>query len=81
MYECGRRHIQCARRLTRILQGTADGFLENQLKVKTLQDVVHELGRDTEWNIRLQDGYDHSYYFISSFIADHINHHVKALKA
>ncbi|KAI7878210.1 putative esterase [Lichtheimia hyalospora FSU 10163] len=61
--------------------GTADGFLENQLKVKTLQDVVHELGRDTEWNIRLQDGYDHSYYFISSFIADHINHHVKALKA
>ncbi|KAI9490829.1 S-formylglutathione hydrolase [Zychaea mexicana] len=61
--------------------GTADGFLENQLKVTALQQAVHELGRDSEWNIRFQDGYDHSYFFISTFIADHINHHVKSLKA
>ncbi|KAI9318183.1 S-formylglutathione hydrolase [Dichotomocladium elegans] len=61
--------------------GTADGFLESQLKVKLLQETVHALGRDSEWNIRFHDGYDHSYFFISTFIADHVNHHVKALKA
>ena len=29
----------------------------------------------------MQEGYDHSYYFIASFIEDHIKHHAKALKA
>ncbi|KAI9247197.1 S-formylglutathione hydrolase [Phascolomyces articulosus] len=61
--------------------GTADGFLESQLKVSTLQETVKALGRESEFNIRFQEGYDHSYFFISTFIADHINHHVKALKA
>ncbi|KAI7852118.1 S-formylglutathione hydrolase [Circinella umbellata] len=61
--------------------GTADGFLENQLKVNTLQETVTALGRKSEFNIRFQEGYDHSYFFISTFIADHINHHVKSLKA
>jgi S-formylglutathione hydrolase len=31
--------------------------------------------------LRMQDGYDHSYYFISSFIADHFAHHAAALQA
>ena len=30
--------------------------------------------------LRMQEGYDHSYYFISSFIGDHIDHHAKYLK-
>jgi hypothetical protein len=34
-----------------------------------------------EVDIRMQEGYDHSYFFISSFIADHINYHADALGA
>ncbi|KAI8877981.1 putative S-formylglutathione hydrolase [Backusella circina FSU 941] len=61
--------------------GTADGFLEKELKIDTLKQVVKEYGRESEWNIRYQEGYDHSYFFISSFIADHIKHHTKILLA
>ncbi|KAG1445483.1 hypothetical protein G6F46_012095 [Rhizopus delemar] len=59
--------------------GTSDGFLKNQLLIDELKKNVHELRRDSEWNIRYQEGYDHSYFFISTFIADHINHHAKVL--
>ncbi|CEG75979.1 Putative S-formylglutathione hydrolase [Rhizopus microsporus] len=59
--------------------GTADGFLENQLLVDELKKTVHALNRDSEWNIRYQEGYDHSYFFISTFIADHIKHHANVL--
>jgi S-formylglutathione hydrolase len=55
--------------------------LEKELKIDTLKQVVKESGRESEWNIRYQEGYDHSYFFISSFIADHVNHHAKLLKA
>ncbi|KAI9346315.1 s-formylglutathione hydrolase-like protein [Pilaira anomala] len=61
--------------------GTADGFLEKELLVDELKKTVKELGRESEWSIRYQDGYDHSYFFISTFIADHINHHATVLKA
>ncbi|KAI9482992.1 MAG: s-formylglutathione hydrolase-like protein [Benjaminiella poitrasii] len=61
--------------------GTADGFLEKELLIDELKKAVKELGRETEWNIRYQDGYDHSYFFISTFMADHIQHHAKYLNA
>ncbi|KAL0095212.1 Alpha/Beta hydrolase protein [Phycomyces blakesleeanus] len=60
--------------------GTSDNFLENQLNIDTLKDTVGSLGKSSEWTIRYQPGYDHSYFFISTFIADHIIHHAKALK-
>ncbi|KAI8388487.1 S-formylglutathione hydrolase [Radiomyces spectabilis] len=61
--------------------GTSDQFLERELNIENLKDVIKELGRENEWNIRYQEGYDHSYFFVASFIADHIAHHAKALKA
>ncbi|CAO3628764.1 unnamed protein product [Mucor fragilis] len=61
--------------------GTADGFLEKELLIDQLQKATKELGRESEFNIRYQDGYDHSYFFISTFIADHIKHHATILKA
>ncbi|CAO3599583.1 unnamed protein product [Absidia cylindrospora] len=60
--------------------GTSDNFLERELKIDTLIQTVESLGRAQDWTIRYQDGYDHSYFFISSFIADHIQHHVQYLK-
>ncbi|CAO3647002.1 unnamed protein product [Cunninghamella blakesleeana] len=60
--------------------GTADNFLERELKIDTLKQTVDALGYSSKWNIRYQEGYDHSYFFISTFIADHIQHHVKYLK-
>ncbi|CAO3671142.1 unnamed protein product [Rhizopus stolonifer] len=60
--------------------GTADGFLENQLLIKEFEKNVKDLGKESEWKIRYQKGYDHSYFFISTFIADHIRHHAKVLK-
>lgn len=60
-------------------QGDADGFLEKQLQperlVKAAEAANHPL------TLRMQKGYDHSYYFIASFIDDHLRHHAKALGA
>lgn len=61
--------------------GTADGFLEKELLIDNLKKATVELGRESEFNIRYQDGYDHSYFFISTFIADHIQYHANILKA
>ncbi|KAI9305856.1 S-formylglutathione hydrol [Cunninghamella echinulata] len=60
--------------------GTSDNFLERELKIDTLKQTVDALGYTSKWNIRYQEGYDHSYFFISTFIVDHIQHHVKYLK-
>ena len=60
-------------------QGDADEFLEGQLKPQLLRAAAEAAGHPLE--LRMQPGYDHSYYFISSFIGDHIAHHAKALKA
>ncbi len=60
-------------------QGTADNFLEGQLKTHLLDEAVDRAGMPA--TIRMQDGYDHSYYFISSFMADHIRWHADRLKA
>lgn len=55
-------------------QGTEDSFLEEQLKPKLLSDVCSEKHYPITLNMR--EGYDHSYYFIASFIEDHIKFHM-----
>eukprot|EP00238_Polyblepharides_amylifera_P007003 CAMPEP_0196574698 /NCGR_PEP_ID=MMETSP1081-20130531/4355_1 /TAXON_ID=36882 /ORGANISM="Pyramimonas amylifera, Strain CCMP720" /LENGTH=285 /DNA_ID=CAMNT_0041892795 /DNA_START=257 /DNA_END=1114 /DNA_ORIENTATION=- len=60
-------------------QGTADNFLAEQLKPETLQEVADKAGFPV--TIRMQEGYDHSYFFIASFISDHIKFHAEALNA
>lgn len=59
-------------------QGLADGFLEEQLKPELLRAACAKAGHPLD--LRLQDGYDHSYFFIASFIGDHIRHHAAACK-
>ncbi len=59
-------------------QGTADGFLEAQLKPDLLARACHAAG--IPLTLRMQDGYDHSYYFIASFIADHLRWHAERLR-
>ena len=58
-------------------QGTADGFLAEQLKTELLEQAVARAGIPA--TIRMQDGYDHSYYFISTFMADHLAWHGERL--
>jgi S-formylglutathione hydrolase len=60
-------------------QGGGDEFLDTQLQPQWLQAACTAAGHPLQ--LRLQPGYDHSYYFISSFIGDHIAHHAKALHA
>ncbi|MFA5684049.1 MAG: S-formylglutathione hydrolase [Lysobacteraceae bacterium] len=60
-------------------QGDADEFLEGQLKPQLLQAACEAAGHPL--TLRMQPGYDHSYYFIASFIGDHIGHHAAALRA
>jgi S-formylglutathione hydrolase len=59
-------------------QGTADNFLDGQLKIHLLEEAVAKAGIPA--TIRMQEGYDHSYYFISTFMADHIAWHAERLK-
>mgnify|MGYP001291233292 CR=1 FL=1 len=59
-------------------QGLADPFLEEQLKPDLFKAACVKHGQ--KLNLRLHEGYDHSYYFIQSFVADHIQHHAKILK-
>jgi S-formylglutathione hydrolase len=54
-------------------QGDADNFLEEQLKPEVLEAAAKQSGYPL--TLRMQAGYDHSYYFISSFIAEHIRFH------
>lgn len=58
---------------TRVDQGEADNFLEEQLKPTVLQASATQRGYPLELNIH--QGYDHSYYFISSFIEQHVRFH------
>ncbi len=59
-------------------QGDADEFLEAQLRPWLLQAAADAAGYPVY--LRVQPGYDHSYYFIASFIGEHIAHHAKALQ-
>ena len=58
-------------------QGSDDAFLEKQLKPHLLQKACEQAGQPL--NLRLQKGYDHSYYFVASFIEDHLHHHAAQL--
>ncbi len=58
-------------------QGDADNFLTEQLKPQNLLDAAAQSG--TTLNLRMQPGYDHSYYFISSFIDEHLQFHAQHL--
>ncbi|MFS0850059.1 S-formylglutathione hydrolase [Novosphingobium panipatense] len=60
-------------------QGTADGFLEEQLKTHLLVDACEKAGQPA--TVRMQEGYDHSYYFISTFMAEHVGWHAARLRA
>lgn len=61
----------------RVDQGSSDNFLAEQLSTPALQAVVKEQGYPME--VHMQSGYDHSYYFIASFIDDHLRFHAKHL--
>ena len=58
-------------------QGGADNFLAEQLKIELLIKACETAGQPA--TIRIQPGYDHSYYFISSYMAEHVAWHAKAL--
>jgi S-formylglutathione hydrolase len=58
-------------------QGTADKFLTEQLKPELLEAASRKSG--TKLKLRYQEGYDHGYYFISTFMADHLRHHAEHL--
>ncbi len=58
-------------------QGLADGFLEEQLKPELFEAAATEAGQPLE--LRRHEGYDHSYYFIATFVEDHLRHHAKRL--
>ncbi len=62
----------------RVDQGDADEFLDAQLRPQLLQAACDAAGHPLD--LRLQPGYDHSYYFIASFIGEHIAHHAAALR-
>ena len=58
--------------------GTADNFLEQELKPELLERACADAGIALTLNRR--EGYDHSYYFISSFMADHLRWHAERLR-
>ncbi|WP_447729065.1 S-formylglutathione hydrolase [Pseudoxanthomonas suwonensis] len=59
-------------------QGSDDEFLEGQLRPQLLQAAADAAGHPL--TLRMQPGYDHSYYFIASFIGEHVAHHAAALQ-
>ena len=60
-----------------IEQGAADEFLQQQLYPQNLQAACKK--RNIPVTLRMQEGYDHSYYFIASFIEEHVAYHAKEL--
>ena len=60
-------------------QGRADPFLGEQLKPELLREACQASGTPLE--LRLHDGYDHGYYFIASFMEEHLRRHAASLGA
>ncbi len=60
-------------------QGDADPFLTEQLKPELLSKAASDNNHPI--NLRMQPGYDHSYFFIATFMEDHIAHHAKSIKS
>ena len=71
--------VKDGRRFPEILidQGTADGFLDEGLRPWLFEEAVKGTGIDL--TLRMQDGYDHSYFFISTFMDDHLRWHAQRL--
>ena len=59
-------------------QGDADNFLQEQLRPHLLREACEAVAHPI--TLRIQPGYDHSYYFIASFIGEHLAHHAKFLR-
>jgi S-formylglutathione hydrolase len=72
--------IEDGARLPEILVdvGDADPFIENELRPKLFEAACAEA--DIALTLRLQPGYDHSYYFISTFLAEHLRWHAERLR-
>jgi len=60
-------------------QGTSDPFIESQLKPELLRQACEQAG--VALDLRLRDGYDHSYFFIATFIEEHLRFHARHLHA
>ncbi|MCK5480042.1 MAG: S-formylglutathione hydrolase, partial [Gammaproteobacteria bacterium] len=60
-------------------QGTSDEYLIDQLKPGALEQAC--IASHYPLQLRMQEGYDHSYFFVATFIEDHLRHHAKALLA
>jgi S-formylglutathione hydrolase len=58
-------------------QGAADEFLSDQLHPDKLETVCRE--RNIDLRLRMHEGYDHSYYFIATFIGEHISYHARLI--
>jgi S-formylglutathione hydrolase len=73
--------VKAGKKTTPILidQGTADQFLERELHPHLFLDACQKAGQLV--TLRMQGGYDHSYYLMSTFMEDHIKHHVTVLGA
>ena len=77
--KCACALIEDGARVPEILvdQGTADGFLKEQLKPELLDAACRKAGID--FRLRRQEAYDHSYYFIATFMEDHLRWHARKL--
>ncbi|MEO0347040.1 MAG: S-formylglutathione hydrolase [Pseudomonadota bacterium] len=64
---------------TLVDQGGDDAFLERELNIPLLEQTLTDAGADAR--VRMQAGYDHSYFFIASFIDEHVAFHAKHLAA
>jgi S-formylglutathione hydrolase len=60
-------------------QGSSDPFLREQLLPEAFETAAREAGQELE--LRRHPGYDHGYFFIASFVEDHLRHHAAALHA
>jgi S-formylglutathione hydrolase len=73
--------IERGGRLPKLLvdQGEADQFLASQLRPERLEQACRSSGQPLV--LRRHEGYDHGYFFIASFIGDHLDHHAAQLRA
>ena len=60
-------------------QGLADKFLSDQLYPEVFETACRDAGQPL--TLRRQEGYDHGYFFISTFMEDHLRHHAEQLRA
>jgi S-formylglutathione hydrolase len=71
--------VKAGKKTSHILidQGSADQFLEGELHPHPFKDACESAGQPLV--LRMQEGYDHSYYTMQTFMEDHFTHHVKVL--